>query len=157
MGASIDKMTLYHNKFGRKRTEAMIPHMIEVGKGEGINFSYGGKVGNTLNSHRLIDYAKRHGKEEEMLLKLYSYYFENERDISDIPTLVAAADELGIPNAKQFLESNELLNETRERAESNRTQHAINGVPFFTIDGHPISGAQEPDFLLGVFRRLGFA
>jgi len=35
----------------------MLPYMINVGKEVGINFSYGGKTGNTLLSHRLVDYS----------------------------------------------------------------------------------------------------
>lgn len=32
--------------------------MIERGKAEGINFSYGGNVANTIDSHRLIEKAR---------------------------------------------------------------------------------------------------
>jgi len=42
--------------------------MKTVGKEDGIDFSYGGKVGNTLNSHRAIEWAKKFGKHEEVLL-----------------------------------------------------------------------------------------
>ena len=43
----------------------MIPHMVKTGQQDGIKFSYGGKVGNTMNSHRLVDWAKQFGKSEE--------------------------------------------------------------------------------------------
>jgi len=32
----------------------------------GINFSRDGKVGNTIDSHRLVSYAERHGKQNEV-------------------------------------------------------------------------------------------
>jgi len=55
----VDKMNYYEMKFGKERTERMIPYMKQIGASENINFSYGGKVANTLNSHRLIEYAKK--------------------------------------------------------------------------------------------------
>jgi hypothetical protein len=36
-------------KFGAERTQLMIPQMIERGKADGIQFSYSGKVGNTMS------------------------------------------------------------------------------------------------------------
>jgi predicted DsbA family dithiol-disulfide isomerase len=37
-----------------------------VGAQEGISFSYGGLVGNTLNSHRLIAWAEKQGKQDQV-------------------------------------------------------------------------------------------
>ena len=41
--------------------------MIERGKGEGINFSYGGNVSQTTDSHRLIEKSREVGGEEMQL------------------------------------------------------------------------------------------
>jgi len=40
----------------------MVPYMKDQGAKVGIKFSYGGKVGNTLDSHRLVELAKTKGK-----------------------------------------------------------------------------------------------
>jgi len=135
----------------------MIPHMINVGKSEGINFSYGGKVGPTLNSHRLIDWAKKFGepKQEALLLKIYSYYFEQEKDISDIGTLVKAAEEVGLSGADDFLKTTERANEVKEEAHHNMEENNISGVPYFNVGGHGVSGAQEAEYFLQLFRQLG--
>jgi len=150
-------MTMYNQKFGAERVRSMIPHMVNVGKGEGINFSYGGKVGPTLNSHRLIDWSKKFGeaKQEALLLKIYSYYFEQEKDISDIPTLVKAAEEVGLSGADAFLKTTERASEVKEEASNNMEENGINGVPYFNIGGHGVSGAQEDDYFLQLFRQLG--
>jgi predicted DsbA family dithiol-disulfide isomerase len=74
----------------------MLPHMQQVGLQHGIKFTYGGKIGNTINSHRLVEYAKRHGKENEMVDIMMKGYFEEEQDVSDVATLVKLAGKAGL-------------------------------------------------------------
>ncbi len=64
-----NKMALYRKKFGA-RFDAMIPHMKQVGSTIGVNFSYGGNVGNTLNSHRLVTWAQKQGADAEDKVRL---------------------------------------------------------------------------------------
>jgi len=102
----VNKLEHYHKKFGKGRVDSMVPYMKEQGAKVGIKFSYGGKVGNTLDSHRLVEFAKKKGKQDECIEKLMSYYFEQEKDISDKKVLAQAANEIGI-DAKELLEGNE--------------------------------------------------
>jgi predicted DsbA family dithiol-disulfide isomerase len=53
-GKSVNKMEAYEAKLGKQRMAAMIPHMEKLGRAEGINFSYGGRTGNTRDSHSMI-------------------------------------------------------------------------------------------------------
>lgn len=75
----VDKMTHYKQKFGAARTARMIPHMQEVGRAEGITFSYGGDMGNTLDSHRLIELAAEQGKQDQMVEALFKRYVRARR------------------------------------------------------------------------------
>jgi len=50
-GKSVDKRAYYVSRFGEERTAAMIDRMADIGRVEGINFTYGGKTGNTRDSH----------------------------------------------------------------------------------------------------------
>jgi len=50
---SIDKVQMYNSKFGEARTKMIWDRLIALGKDEGINFVFGGKTGNTRDSHRL--------------------------------------------------------------------------------------------------------
>lgn len=63
---SVNKIERYNKRFGADRVARMVPHMQATGREEGIEFSYGGKVGNTTNSHRLVYYAQRYGKVDEV-------------------------------------------------------------------------------------------
>ncbi len=55
------KMERYIAKFGEARVRQMLPFMQETGRRDGINFDYGGRISNTLNSHRIIEAAWEQG------------------------------------------------------------------------------------------------
>ncbi|CAF1643241.1 unnamed protein product, partial [Didymodactylos carnosus] len=106
---SILKLDRYKQKFGEERTKQMITQMQQTGKEEGIQFSYGGKVGSTFNSHRLVHYAKLHGnKQNELIAIIFKYYFEQEKDINDLNVLCDCAQEVGYDRQEimDFLKSN---------------------------------------------------
>ena len=144
--ASIDKMAHYHNKFGAERFKAMIPRMKAVGLDAGIEFSYGGKIGSTLMSHRLLRYvANRAGPEGEaeearaarvsgMVDVLFKGYFEEEQDIADIDTLTRLAMKLPEmegreKDIREWLAGKEeeanVQNEVSATTAAQRYQHAI--------------------------------
>jgi len=70
----------------------MLPHMLKVGKEAGIKFDYGGAIGNTFNSHRLIDWAMQKGGhvlQNQLVEELFKAYFEEKKDISINETLIS--------------------------------------------------------------------
>lgn len=78
-----NKMALYRKKFGA-RFDAMIPHMKQVGSTIGVNFSYGGNVGNTLNSHRLVTWAQKQGADAEDKVRDSCLFSDSKRPIGTI-------------------------------------------------------------------------
>merc|ERR1711934_1348358 len=92
----VDKLQRYNAKFGPARVQQMLPHMKRVGEGEGIAFSYGGLIGNTLDSHRMIEWSARFGKQNEMVEELFSRYFEQEQNMGDRRVLAEAAAKVGL-------------------------------------------------------------
>lgn len=48
----VDKTAFYRSKFGDQRTAQVFQMLSNLGKAEGINFAFGGKTGNTRDSHR---------------------------------------------------------------------------------------------------------
>lgn len=153
---SIDKLGHYKSKFGEQRTTQIIAQMAKVGKVEGIAFDYGGKFGNTLNAHRLIEKAASVNLklQDAMVEGLFRAYFENKQDIADVPTLVAIAEKAGLPKPADFLASDELKKEVLESAAV--AAEETNGVPFFIINDKPaFSGAEDVGTLLEAFVSLG--
>jgi predicted DsbA family dithiol-disulfide isomerase len=119
----------------------MITHMAAVGKREGIQFKFSGKIGNTRDSHRLIAEAGAVGGDlQDMLVNaLFHAYFEVNEDISSKETLARIAAKVGLfENQKkgmEFLESDKRGAEVDKEVKFNQYKRAINGVPHFIIDG----------------------
>ncbi|KAJ1667526.1 hypothetical protein IW140_002107 [Coemansia sp. RSA 1813] len=158
IGKGLDKAEIYQKKFGN-RAEAIIKRMSEAGRADGIEFKFSGKMSNTLDSHRLIDYAVRQkGAEgqEKVVESLMHRYFENEEDIGDVQVLLAAAEDgdLDRQEIAKYLESDEGVDEVKEKAA--RVQDlGISGVPFYIINNRfGISGAETPEVFLDTFAKV---
>mmetsp|Transcript_14116 Transcript_14116/g.21438 ORF Transcript_14116/g.21438 Transcript_14116/m.21438 type:complete len:212 (-) Transcript_14116:136-771(-) len=136
--------------------ESALPYWTQQGKKVGINFSYGGNVGNTFDSHRLIAYAKQQGKQDEMVEKIMSYYFEQEKDISVREVLEKAAKEAGVQNTKEFLESKKLCKKISDELLEGRRM-GVSSVPCFILnDEHMISGAWEAKDWEKALKKMGY-
>jgi len=152
----VDKMARYREKFG-PRMEKMLQHLGAIGDKEGINFKFGGKTGNTFNAHRLAEWAARFGKQDAVVEKLFNAYFEREQDISDLSVLEAVAVAAGLPRDQvaAFLRSQELAAEVQRNVEQAYAL-GITGVPHFVINNkYSFSGAQDADFFVCIFRKIG--
>ncbi|KAF9095208.1 hypothetical protein BGX29_009132 [Mortierella sp. GBA35] len=151
----VKKMDMYATKFGAARAPLIRDRMIQVGKEEGINFGYSGNIVNTLDSHRLIDYATKHGKQDEMVNELFLNYFE-ENKCGEIPTLIDSAVKVGLDRAdvERFLASQEGVKEVKDEIERSKME-GVQGVPNITIGNkYVLSGAQEPETFVEVFNRI---
>ncbi|KAI1322894.1 DSBA oxidoreductase [Xylariaceae sp. FL0255] len=145
-------------KFGASRVEMMMQHLAAVGREEDIEFSFNGRIGNTRDSHRLIQLGKTKGPEIEsrVVAELFKSYFEGEGDITSHEMLLAAAEKAGLEPAetKDWLETGkggaEVDREVQEAYAKN-----IHGVPNFTIQGaYQIDGAQDPQAFLAAFKKV---
>ncbi|KAJ3285555.1 hypothetical protein HDU79_007236, partial [Rhizoclosmatium sp. JEL0117] len=94
----ISKLGHYHKKFGKDRFDQMNVHVKNIGAALGINFSYGGLIGNSLDSHRLVKYAGTVSNEAQnkVINSLYKSYFEQEENIADVEVLVKAGKAGGL-------------------------------------------------------------
>jgi predicted DsbA family dithiol-disulfide isomerase len=155
---SINKLEHYKKKFGPARTAQMLPYMKETGKGEGINFSYGGNIGNTINSHRLVEWAKKQNQQDQMINALFRAYFEEEKDIADINTLADIAASIGLDRAAalSFLQGDQYRDEVVKEIGVAK-QAEISGVPHFKFNNTiEISGAQDSQYFVHVLKKLGY-
>ncbi|KAF2687679.1 thioredoxin-like protein [Lentithecium fluviatile CBS 122367] len=157
-GKSIDKRGYYISKFGEERANAIFQRMTGLGKEEGINFKFGGRTGNTRDSHRLIQLGKKKSPavQTRVIEELFAAYFENEKDITAQETLLEAAVKAGLDEAeaKEWLETGKGGAEVDREVQEAYAQN-IHGVPNFTInDRFEIGGAQEPAAFLQLFERL---
>jgi len=168
-----DKLARYERKFGKARMAQMIPHMAAVGDSVGIKFKYGGKIGNTRDSHRLIAFAGEKGAEyqDRLVEMLFHAYFEINEDISDKEVLARIAAEAGVFASKEegleFLKSEKLGPQVDKEVDFNQYRRGISGVPHFIIEGEisdddfanvldqeEVGGAQDPRVFEQIFAQI---
>ena len=126
-----------------------------AGQSEGIPFAFDhiGRTPNTFESHRLIRFAMREDKQDDMVEALFNAYFIEGRDIGEIDTLAAVAEEIGIdPDlALEYLRGDEDREQIAAEDELGRRMQ-ITGVPTFIFNRQVVAaGAREPEVFLEAF------
>jgi predicted DsbA family dithiol-disulfide isomerase len=158
---SVDKSEWYRKRFGEERAKLMQPRMTALGLQEGIHFSYGGRIGSTLLSHRLLRRVERLQPEltARLVDRLFAAYFEEEQDIADAATLARAAVSVGVREDEAALVAYLQGNEDEASVQLDiisAYRNGIDGVPHFRIDGqYEVPGAEQPEVFMDVFRKLG--
>lgn len=138
-------------KFGT-RGKGVNERVVMVGRQVGIPFAYEKmKVQpNTLNTHRLMHYAGRAGKQDELAEELFRAHFTEGAILADRETLAEIAARAGLDRdaVAGYLAGDEdkaLI----EQADVEARSAGIGGVPFFIFNRKiGVSGAQEPETLL---------
>ncbi|KAH8599778.1 DSBA-like thioredoxin domain-containing protein [Bisporella sp. PMI_857] len=154
----VDKIKYFHERFGADRTKMMFERLSQIGKECGIPFKFGGKTGNTRDSHRLIQLGKSKSPtiQTRVVEELFKSYFEQEGDITDHETLRNAAVKAGLDEkeVEQWLKSDQggpAVDKEVEEAKRNQ----ITGVPNFTLQGkYEVGGAQDSAVFLRLFEKI---
>ncbi|KAK0932323.1 hypothetical protein LTR29_016116 [Friedmanniomyces endolithicus] len=155
---SIDKQAYYVRKFGAQRTAVMQGHLARLGREVGIEFAFGGRTGNTRDSHGLIELGRRKGEEVQtnVVKQLFNAYFEANEDITQQAVLIARGVKAGLEEGevREWMEGGKGGEEVDREVEEARKQF-ISGVPNFTINGKwEVQGAEEPEAFLKVFGEI---
>jgi len=138
-------------KFGA-RGKGVNERVVMAGRQVGIPFAYEKmKVQpNTLNTHRLMHYAGREGKQDELAEELFLAHFTEGAVLADRETLADVAARAGLDRkaVADYLAGDEdkaLI----EQADVEARSAGIGGVPFFIFNRKVgLSGAQDPETLL---------
>ena len=154
----VDKRAFYNSKFGEDKASVILGRLAAVGKDAGIDFSFGGKTGNTRDSHRLVQLGKTKGPEAQtrVVAELFRSYFEKEGDITSHDVLQEAGLKAGLDEAevKEWLKSDKGGKEV-DKEVSEAQIRGVSGVPNFVLQGkYEIGGAQDPEAFVKVFERV---
>ncbi|OAA48805.1 Thioredoxin-like fold protein [Cordyceps fumosorosea ARSEF 2679] len=158
-GKSVDKEAFLRAKFGDAHRLRASERLTAIGAPLGIAFRFGGRVGNTRDSHRLIELAKAHGADvaNKTVEGIMSAYFEQERDITTREVLGEVAAAAGIPAAdfrRAIVEGDEYGARVDEASAAAR-EGGVDGVPAFTIqDRFRWSGARDPEDFVKLLERV---
>ena len=111
------------------------------------------RMPNSLQSHRLLHYARRHDKQDVVAENLFQSYFFYGLVIGSIAHLIKIAAESGLDgeDVRSYMESSEDIKLVRDHDIQSR-KLGVSGVPCFIIaEEYAISGAQESEVFLQVF------
>jgi predicted DsbA family dithiol-disulfide isomerase len=145
-------------KYGRSVEEmaGMQRRVEQVAAGEGLEYHLAdGISGNTLLAHQLIHLAAAHGLAGAMKERLLHGYFEQQRSVFDVDSLVPLAVEVGLDETevRAALGDRRYLAAVREDIDTARALGAT-GVPFFVVDRtYGAAGAQPAEVLLQLLER----
>lgn len=158
-GKGHDKLDHYNRKFGPEAVASMVPRMRAVAREHGIEMEYGGHVGNTFDSHRLIWAAREEGGsdlQDKVVEELFKAYFERNESLGERDVLKRCAAAAGMEGGDALLGDDERgTDEVRREVREYGRAYGCRGVPMFVIDGkYALNGAQEPDAFLRAFDRL---
>lgn len=127
------------------QTREITANVVNMAAAEGLEFDFEkAVVANTKNAHRLIHFAKKSGKGNEMKERLLKAYFTEGRNVDDSETLISLGQEVGLSESeiKAMLESNQYEDAVNQDIYESRLI-GVRGVPFFVLDRKfGISGAQ---------------
>ena len=136
---------------GEDRARRLYASIAEIGRAEGVPFRFEKirRTPSSVDAHRLVRYAARFGRADEMVEALFSAHFTDGRDIGDHAVLLSIAPACGLDLAatRRFLAGDAEADAVH--ADNLRAHRlGITGVPCFVIAGrHAIAGAQEPEVI----------
>lgn len=145
---SISMQDAVVHRFGPGRFAAKQARMAQLGESEGFNFTFAGRIGNTRDSHRVVQLGRAkggHDMEDRVMKEVMRMFFEEGGDITSWADLVAAAYKAGIPpsETRQWLEAG-MGGDEVDKEVSAAENMGVHGVPKFVINGKfEVDGADD--------------
>ncbi len=155
----MDRAEYVAAKFGgAEAARAVYDRIREAGAEEGIPFAFERmpRTPNTFASHRVVHYAAREGRQDEVVEALFRAVFVDGRDIGDFETLIDIGAECGIDPVAlaECLVGTEDAGELRAEEEHSRRM-GVTSVPCFIIGRrYAVTGAQDPAVLRSVIDKV---
>ncbi len=147
-------------KFGSEEKYNQITrHVTSLAAEEGLKFDFEKQTvsPNTRDAHRIIWYAKQHGKQLAVKEAFMKAYFEEGVDLTKHENLISLAEKAGLDSKEisSLLKSDLLLADVTEAEQLNH-QRGISGVPYYIINNqYGISGAQATEVFVQALTQIG--
>ncbi len=139
-----------------KKAQGMVDQMSSMAKGVGLDYNFEDMVEtNTFKAHRLANYSKEFGLDQEMNERLLRAHFMEGLNIGDIETLGNLAAEVGLNKEETILMlKGDKYTEEVEMDKYEAKQLEISSVPFFVFNNkYAVQGAQPSEAFLEVLRK----
>ena len=152
----MDRGSYLEAKFGSldafRRLEEQV---LAAGVTEGIDFAFERilKTPNTFLAHRLIWYAARPARQDQVVDALFRGYFEQGADIGSPSVLTGLAKSVGLDAAHMLAAQEGVAEVKAEEAAGHRL--GIRAVPYFVLNKrYGISGAQPVEVFVGAIEKI---
>lgn len=111
---------------------------------------------NTFDTHRVLHYAREHGRDQALNLALFDAYFGDGANPTDSALLRRLAESVGLDgNRVDDILANDMYAQTVTEEVDQFQQLGVRSVPSFIVDNqYLISGAQPPEALADGLRRI---
>lgn len=137
-----------HKGMDVAQVEQMLQQVTTVASEVGLDFDFDAlQHTKTLLAHQALHFAKAHGKQVELVERLFAAYFEQGRHVGRAEVLADLGAEVGLDRDEMLaaLEQGTYTDDVDADFAQARA-YGISGVPFFVIDGkYGVSGAQSPE------------
>ncbi|KGO91594.1 DsbA family oxidoreductase [Flavobacterium subsaxonicum] len=154
---NIHQFLAEHKGISLEEATGMNDNVAHIAANVGLTYNFDKTIpANSFNAHRLLHFAKQHGRQQAAEEALFAAYFTEGKNIDDAQTLVHIAAQLGLDGGA-FADAmgsgafvNDVLNDINEAQ-----QLGIRGVPFFVFDRkYAVSGAQDPAVFLETLEKV---
>jgi len=146
-----------HKGLPVEQAQQMIDQVAGIAASVDLHYDYDAlRHTNTVKAHQVIHLAKQHGKQLEMVERLFTAYFERGEHVGQDESLADLAASVGLDRDEVLATLRDDTQLAAVRADQAQAQaYGINGVPFFVIDGkYGVSGAQDPAAFEQVLRQV---
>jgi len=154
----MDRIEYIKTKFGSiENAKPMYDNMIMQGEQENLQIKLDKikRTPNTVKSHLLIDLARKHDTENEVITDLFESYFNKAKDIGDEEILMSIAKKNNLDaNEVQTYLNNEENVKKINKMDDVAKQMGITSVPFYIFnDQLSVSGAQPVEQLVEAIKK----
>lgn len=154
---NLDDLLVTQRGLSRAQAKAMNAQVAARGRQVGLDYRFDRAIAtNTRRAHELSHFAKRHGRQHDMIRRLFKAYFTDGLNVGDRDTLADLAAEIGLDRdaAATSLASGEFAAAVDADLLQAR-QLGITGVPFFVFNqAYAVSGAQPVEAFGQVLERV---
>lgn len=140
-----------HKGLSEDRVKDMLDNVVNYAKSVGLDYDLeNGIIVNSKKSHRLIQFAKTKGLGNEIEERLFSAFFVEAKDLSDLTILTQLGKDVGLDeNELQIAFTEDTYEELMNADIQEARQLGVSGVPFFVFDRkYAVSGAQQVEAFL---------
>ncbi len=156
-GQSLHQYLANRKGVSPEKGKEMNDYMSGVAKEVGLQYNMDTAiVSNTLDAHRLLHLAQKHGLQNETKEALFKAYYTDSKNIGDTETLAAIGESVGLDanEIRTMLQGNEYTKEVQQD-QYKAQQLGIQGVPFFVFNNkYAVSGAQPTEVFADVLEKV---